>query len=55
MVQFIVLYLIAMVIVSYLGRDSRLGFWGVFVVSFIISPLATFIILILFNRKRALS
>lgn len=55
MIQLFLLYMIAVVIVSYMGRDSRLGFWGVFVVSFLVTPLITFIILILFDRKRQAS
>jgi len=54
MVQLFILYMIATVIVSYLGRGTRLGFWGVFVVSFFITPLTTLVILVLFDRTRAL-
>jgi hypothetical protein len=54
MIQFFILYFIAAVFVSYIGRNSRLGFWGVLVVSFFITPVLTLIILILFGRTRAL-
>jgi len=52
--QLFLLYLIASLFVSYLGRNSRLGFWGVLVVSFLITPVVSFIILILFGRSRVL-
>lgn len=51
MVVFFFLYLIASVFVGYIGRNSRLGFWGVLVASVLISPPVTFIVLILFGRK----
>lgn len=51
MVVFLLLYLIASVFVGYIGRNSRLGFWGILVASVVLSPLLVFIILILFGRK----
>jgi len=54
MIQLYLLYFIASVFVGYFGRNSRLGFWGVLVASVLITPIVTFIILILFGRTRAL-
>lgn len=51
MTAIFILYLIACVFVGYIGRNSRLGFWGVLVASVLVSPLVTFIILILFGRR----
>jgi hypothetical protein len=51
MVVLILLLLIASVFVGYLGRNSRLGFWGVLVASIMFTPLLVFVVLILFGQK----
>lgn len=48
---FFILYMIACILVAYVGRASRLGFWGVLAASFFITPVLTFVILVLFGRK----
>jgi hypothetical protein len=40
-------YVLLAVIAGYLGRDSRLGFWGVFVAGLILTPVLTLLFVIL--------
>jgi ABC-type molybdate transport system permease subunit len=51
MLNFAIAYLLLCVIAGYLGKDSRLGFWGVFYVSLILSPVLGFLMVILFGRR----
>ncbi|MFC3051541.1 hypothetical protein [Kordiimonas pumila] len=51
MIFYFLLHIIASVFVAYWGRESRLGFWGLLVASFLITPLLVFIILVLFGRR----
>jgi hypothetical protein len=44
-------YLILCVIAGYLGRDSRLGFWGVTAASLFVTPVLTLLFVILFGRS----
>lgn len=50
---FALLYLLLCVIAGYLGKDSRLGFWGVFYVGLILTPVLAFLMVILFGRHDA--
>jgi ABC-type molybdate transport system permease subunit len=51
MLTFVLSDLLLCVIAGYLGKDSRLGFWGVFYVSLILSPILGFLLVILFGRR----
>ena len=53
MLNYILAYLVFCVIAGYLGKDSRLGFWGVFYVALILSPVLAFLMVILFGRRDA--
>jgi len=44
-------YLVLCIIAGYLGKDSRLGFWGVFYVALILTPILAFLMVILFSRR----
>ncbi len=54
MIILILLLLIASVFVGYIGRKSRLGFWGVLVASIMFTPLLVFILLVLLGQKTGL-
>lgn len=49
-----VLYVFASILVGVVGRNSRLGFWGVTLLSMAISPvISIFLVLFLSDRARA--
>jgi len=50
MIVLILLFLIASVFVGYVGRHSRLGFWGVLAASVLFTPLLVFVILIFLGQ-----
>lgn len=47
----ILLYLLLCVIAAFLGKDSRLGFWGIFLVSLLLTPVLAFLLVLLFGRR----
>ena len=47
--QFIVAYFLLSVIAAYYGSKTRLGLWGILILSLIFTPIVTLIILFLFN------
>jgi hypothetical protein len=49
LVILIILYVVFCLITGYLGRERRMGFWGAFIVSLLITPLLMVLILILFG------
>ncbi len=48
--SFILLYLVLCVIAAFLGKPSRLGFWGVLVVALLLTPPVAFLLVLLFGR-----
>lgn len=50
MTTLILLFLLTSAFVGYLGRNSRLGFWGVLLLSVVFTPLVVFIILALLGQ-----
>jgi hypothetical protein len=46
------LYVALCGLVGWLGRDSRLGGWGTFIVSLIVTPFVTFVIVFLLSSGR---
>lgn len=45
------LYLLACVIAAFLGKESRLGFWGVLLVGVLMTPITSLICVLLFGRR----
>lgn len=48
---FWVAYLLLCVIAAYLGKESRLGFWGVLVAGIFLTPVISLMLVILFGRN----
>jgi hypothetical protein len=48
---FIILYLLLCVIAAFVGKDSRLGFWGIFTVALFLTPVVAFLLVVLFGRR----
>lgn len=46
-----ILYLVLCLAVAFLGRRSRVGYWGTFLFSLIITPFLMFLILILMGDR----
>ncbi len=44
-------YLVLCAIVAWIGRGSRMGFWGVFICALIVTPFISFIFVILLGAK----
>lgn len=47
-----VAYLLLCVIAGYLGRESRLGFWGVLVAGLFLTPVTALLLVLLFGRPQ---
>lgn len=47
----ILLYLLLCVIAAFLGKQSRLGFWGVFLVALLLTPVLAFLLVMLFGQR----
>jgi hypothetical protein len=47
--QFVVVYILLSIIAAYYGSKSRLGLWGILILSLIATPIVTLIVLFLFN------
>jgi hypothetical protein len=48
---FYFLYFLAVLLVAYIGRNSRIGFWGIAVASFFFTPILVLILTVLFGRR----
>ena len=44
-------YIVFCLLVGFVGRRTRVGYWGTAFVAFLLTPLLTFIVLILFGRR----
>lgn len=49
--SFILLYLALCAIAAFLGKQSRLGFWGVLVVALLLTPPVAFLLVLLFGPR----
>ena len=49
--MFWIAYILLCVIAAYLGKDTRLGFWGILVVGVFLTPLASLVMVVLFGRS----
>jgi xanthine/uracil permease len=47
----IVAYIILCVLVGYLGRNSRVGFWGVAVLSAVFTPVITGLVMMMLGER----
>jgi hypothetical protein len=47
-----VLYVVVCLLAAYFGRGTRLGYWGTFVVSLILTPFLVVLFLLLFAPGR---
>ena len=45
-------YLLLCVIAGFLGRESRLGFWGVALVGLVLTPVTALLFVILFGHPK---
>ena len=44
-------YIFLCVLVAWIGRNARLGFWGVFIIASLATPFITFLFVILLGPK----
>ena len=44
-------YMLLCVIAAYIGKDTRLGFWGVLVAGVFLTPVISLAIVVLFGRS----
>ena len=44
-------YVALCLIVAILGRGRRIGYWGTVIVSLLVTPFVTFLILVLFGQR----
>lgn len=49
----IIVYLALCLLTATLGRGTRAGYWGTAFISVIITPFITFLVLLLFQRRRS--
>jgi hypothetical protein len=49
--QYFVLYCLLCLIAGVLGRDARLGFWGVVLISLVITPFFSLLMILFFGRN----
>lgn len=47
----VLFYIVLCLLVAVLGRRTRVGYWGTAIIAFILTPLITFVLLILFGRR----
>jgi hypothetical protein len=50
--MFWVAYFLLCIIAGYLGKDTRLGFWGVSLVGVLLSPVASLLFVVLFGQPK---
>ncbi len=48
----IIIYFISCALVGLYGRDRLLGFWGFFILSYIVSPFFTLLFLVITSTRR---
>ncbi len=48
---FAILYVLLCVIAAIFGKNSRLGFWGILLVGFVLTPIASLLCVVLFGRR----
>jgi hypothetical protein len=48
---FVAIYVLLCTLVAIVGSGARLGFWGTFVVSLLLTPVLTILFLIVFTPK----
>ncbi|MDA0703583.1 MAG: hypothetical protein O3A96_10185 [Proteobacteria bacterium] len=48
----LVIYLVVCLLVAYFGRSTRIGYWGTFLVSLVLTPLITIIAIIVLAPKK---
>ncbi len=51
-ILFLIVYLAFCILVAYAGRQARLGFFGILILSVLVTPLIAAILLVLFSPKR---
>ena len=49
--MFWIAYLLLCIIAAYLGKGTRLGFWGVLVAGVFLTPVTSLVIVVLFGRS----
>lgn len=47
-------YFLLCIIAGYLGKQTRLGFWGVFLVGVFLTPVASLLFVVLFGQPKEL-
>lgn len=52
--MFWIAYILLCLIAAMLGKDSRLGFWGVLLVGIVLTPIASLAFVVLFGRPKEL-
>ena len=48
----VIAYIFLCALVAWIGRYSRLGFWGILIIAFFLTPFITFIPVILLGSKQ---
>lgn len=46
-----VLYVVVCFLVAYFGRNTRIGYWGTFLLSLLLTPLVTIVAVIILGPK----
>jgi hypothetical protein len=49
--KFLTLYILLCLICGVLGRNARTGFWGVFVLSMVITPVFSLLMILFYGRS----
>jgi len=49
--KFFILYILLCLICGVLGRNARTGFWGVLVLSFVLTPVFSLLMILFFGRN----
>jgi len=49
--KFFILYILLCLICGVLGRNARTGFWSVFVLSFVLTPVFSLLMILFFGRN----
>lgn len=51
----VIAYLLLCVIAGLLGKDSRLGFWGVLLASLVMTPFVSLLMVVFFGRRGSIT